>query len=122
MSDRRGDRAPPVGLEPQSKRPPGATKGFMMRPGALLEGEQRLRRELKILEYQVKSRQIDRSTAIERGHFYLERHLEASLIEVDEAVADDDLGKVDRGAHIFEQLLEEAKRKWEYAIDDLLAL
>ena len=94
----------------------------MMRPAVLRVAELRLRRELKILEYQVKTKQVDKSTAIERGHYYLERHLEEILVEVDEAAAEHDLGTVDRGASPNMQLLEKTKRDWIRIVDDLLAL
>lgn len=94
----------------------------MMRPGALLDGENRLKRELKILEHQITTKQIDRSTAIERGHYHLERHLKEILVEVDEAAAEVELGEVDRGAPELQQLLERAKRDWIRIVDDLLAL
>lgn len=116
------DRPEPIGLVPKDKRPPGATKGFIMRPGTLVRGEQMLKRELKILEWQIRTRQIDRAVAIERGHKVLENHYEMAIRTVEEEASEMDLGKVNRGDSELQQLLRKSKRNWIQIVDDLLAL
>lgn len=111
-----------MGLTPPDKRPPGATKGFMIRPGFLARREQLLRRELRILEHKIRTRQISGQDAKEQGHTLFEDHFNDILIEVSEEAAQQDLPEVDPENSELQQQLEEAKRSWTKIVDDVLAL
>ncbi len=93
-----------------------------MRPGALARGETVLRRELKILEWQIKTKQVDGPEAKRRGHQALDRHYREVISEVEQAAAEHGFGTVDRDASELQQLLERSKEDWSRIVDDLLRL
>ena len=88
----------------------------------MVRAENMLKRDLKILEWKVKTKQIDGPEAERQGHQLLERHFEDNIREVEEEASEQDLGKVDQGASDLQQLLRKSKREWTRIVDDLLAL
>lgn len=93
-----------------------------MKPGTLTRGENLLLRDFKILEWKIKTRQIDGPEAKNQGHQILDKHYEQAIREVEEEASEHDLGEVDREGSELLQLLKKTKEDWSRIVDDLLAL
>lgn len=93
-----------------------------MKPGTITRAEILLLRELKILEWKIKTKQIDGPEAKRQGHLLLERGFETNIREVEEEASEKDLGDVNRDDSELQQRLTKSKRDWDRIVDDLLAI
>lgn len=98
------------------------TRGFIMKPGTLARGEQLILRELKLLEYQIKSKQIDGPEAERRGHRALDKHYELIIRDVEGEAREHELGIVNQEDEEIQERLSKAKKDWSRIVEDLLAL
>jgi hypothetical protein len=116
------ERPGPIDYVPPHQRPPGAVRSFMMKPQALARAEQLLRRELRILEYNFKTRQITGEDLRTQGHEALERYYGDILEEINFEATNEGLPEAHAEALDLQALLTQAKETWDGIVDDLLKL